>query len=155
MENASQALIIAGAILLAILLIAIGMFIFNKANTSIQDAARGMDQNAVAVVNGKFTPYTGTNSGTQLKGLISTWGQYHAQLEADGADAAQYIKASISATGTNGTLTVTAKEGKISASEILKLQNSIKDLAKYTVEFEYDSKTGLINTIIIKNAPQN
>ena len=34
MENASKALIIAGAILLAILIIALGVFIFNKAKSA-------------------------------------------------------------------------------------------------------------------------
>ena len=39
MENASKALIIAGAILLSILIIAIGMYIYNSSTNSIYSAA--------------------------------------------------------------------------------------------------------------------
>ena len=39
MENASKALIIAGAILLSILIIAIGMYIYNSSTNSITNAA--------------------------------------------------------------------------------------------------------------------
>lgn len=144
MENASQALIIAGAILLAILLIAIGMFIFNKANTSIQDAAKGMDQNAIAVVNGKFTPYQGKISGTQLKALIGVWGQYHAQLEADGADASKYIAGTGTVNGVN-------LEGKKTPQDILAVTNSIKDLSSFNVTFSF-SVGGLVTGI---NVVQN
>ena len=39
MENASKALIIAGAILLAIAIIGIGMFVYNNVSGTIRDAA--------------------------------------------------------------------------------------------------------------------
>lgn len=145
MENASQALIIAGAILLAILLIAIGMFIFNKANTSIQDAAKGMDQNAIAVVNGKFTPYGGRISGTQLKALLGIWGQYHAQLEADGADDVKFIKANIT-----GVTTAFKDANKPSSSELLTLTNNVKDLTSFDVTFGFTS--ALITQINVASA---
>lgn len=156
MENASQALIIAGAILLAILLIAIGMFIFNKANTSIQDAAKGMDQNAIAVVNGKFTPYQGTISGTQLKALIGVWGQYITQMEADGAGREKFMgaKQTEGSTGSNAFLTALgskfayANNSTFTSSQVLGLTNQVKDLERYTVTFDYTS--GLITQINIK-----
>ena len=42
MENASKALLIAGAILICILLIAIGMYIYNSAQGTIKTAAGQM-----------------------------------------------------------------------------------------------------------------
>ena len=42
MENASKALIIAGAILISILLIAISMYIYNSAQGTIQNAGDKM-----------------------------------------------------------------------------------------------------------------
>ena len=42
MENASKALIIAGAILLAILIIGLGIFIYRQAANTVSDT--GMDQ---------------------------------------------------------------------------------------------------------------
>ena len=68
MENASKALIIAGAILLAILIIALGVFIFNKAKsaTNMDD----LDNQQVEAHNSTFQNYEGTINGTQAKALI-------------------------------------------------------------------------------------
>ena len=59
MENASKALIIAGAILLSILIIGLGMLIFNNAKEQI--AGANLDQEAIAATNSKFEAYEGTN----------------------------------------------------------------------------------------------
>lgn len=152
MENASQALIIAGAILLAILLIAIGMFIFNKANTSIQDAAKGMDKNAIAVVNGKFTPYQGKISGTEFKGLLGVWGQYHSQLDNEGAEEFRYIglkgnKTAFTGKTAIGAAGLTSKTDLVS-SNVLGWTNNVKDLDSFNISFEY-STSGLITKIIV------
>lgn len=68
MENASKALIIAGAILLAILIIGLGVFIFNKAKsaTNMDD----LDSQQVEAHNSTFQNYEGTINGTQAKALI-------------------------------------------------------------------------------------
>lgn len=68
MENASKALIIAGAILLAILIIGLGVFIFQKAKsaTNMDD----LDSQAVEAHNSTFQNYEGTINGTQAKALI-------------------------------------------------------------------------------------
>lgn len=57
MENASQALIIAGAILLAILIIAIGMFIFNTASTRIKSGANEIDKQSIQAQNTIYQNY--------------------------------------------------------------------------------------------------
>lgn len=68
MENASKALIIAGAILLAILLISLGIMIFNQAQDIA--AGAGMDEAAKTAFNNKFVKYEGTQKGTMVKALI-------------------------------------------------------------------------------------
>lgn len=70
MENASKALLIAGAILIAILLIAIGMMVFNSANGVIDTAASGMSDNEKEMHNKKFTVYAGMRSGSTVKSLL-------------------------------------------------------------------------------------
>jgi len=71
MENASKALIIAGAILLAILIIGLGVFIYNQAANTVND--NGMDQLAIRQFNGQFEPYLGRQlSSTAAKSLIDT-----------------------------------------------------------------------------------
>ena len=53
MENASKALIIAGAILLAILLISLGIMIFNQAQSVVDGS--GMSEAELSTFNSKFT----------------------------------------------------------------------------------------------------
>ena len=52
MENASKALIIAGAILLAILLISLGIIIFSQAQDTINNS--GMSQAELQTYNSQF-----------------------------------------------------------------------------------------------------
>ncbi len=71
MENASKALIIAGAILLAISIIGLGVFIFRQAANVIDTGT--MDQLVVSQFNAQFEPYLGTNvSGSNVKQLVKT-----------------------------------------------------------------------------------
>ena len=57
MENASKALIIAGAILLSILIISLGIMIFNQAKGAMDGSQ--MDQLEMQNFNAKFTQYEG------------------------------------------------------------------------------------------------
>lgn len=69
MENASKALIIAGAILLAILIIGLAIFFYRQAANTVSDT--GMDQLAIQQFNGQFENYIKDNvSGTTVKSLI-------------------------------------------------------------------------------------
>ena len=72
MENASKALIIAGAVLLSILIIAIGMAIYNGAQENVQGAMTGMDETAIAAHNAKFEAYQGTKKGSEVKTMLSS-----------------------------------------------------------------------------------
>ena len=70
MENASKALIIAGAILLSILIISLGIMIFNQASEVVDSNA--MSELEVTQFNSKFTTYMGTNvRGAQVNSLIN------------------------------------------------------------------------------------
>jgi len=70
MENASKALIIAGAILLAILLISLGIMIFTQAQDTVNNS--GMSQADIQSFNNKFIKYEGTNkSGSEVKAMIN------------------------------------------------------------------------------------
>ena len=61
MENATKALLIAGSILIAILLIAMGLRIFNSTSETTEQSQRAMDTTAVATFNNQFIPYLGEN----------------------------------------------------------------------------------------------
>ena len=64
MENASKALIIAGAILLSILLISLGIAIFSQAQTVIDGS--GMSDAEVQAFNSKFEKYQGAKKGSVI-----------------------------------------------------------------------------------------
>lgn len=70
MENASKALLIAGAILLAILIIAIGMFIYNSAQATVNDSLTSMSTQEVEAFNNQFNSYEQEQTGSNVKALI-------------------------------------------------------------------------------------
>ena len=113
MENASKALIIAGAILLAILIIGLGIFIYRQAANTVSDT--GMDQLAIQQFNGHM-------SGTTAKALIDTINANNAGKTegSDGYVACDKTKADIEA-GKKYKATVAAENGKTSAGMIKKI----------------------------------
>lgn len=70
MENASKALLIAGAILLCILIIAIGMYIYNNAESTIKSSVTSMSTQEINAFNSEFTAYEGAQTGSNVKALI-------------------------------------------------------------------------------------
>ena len=69
MENASKALIIAGAILLSILIIGLGMYIYQQANSAT--SGTNLDPQKANAYNAEFLQYEGTRSDTDTKALVN------------------------------------------------------------------------------------
>lgn len=67
MENASKALIIAGAILLSILIISLGIMIYGQAESAINGS--GMSEAQLHAFNQKFLKYDGTIKGSTVRSL--------------------------------------------------------------------------------------
>ena len=89
MENASKALIIAGAILLAILIISLGILIYNQASGVVNNNA--MSEVELNNFNQKFTQYEGVARGTTVRGIYQavlsnniTQDSTDRQIEVDG-----------------------------------------------------------------------
>ncbi len=73
MENASKALIIAGAILLAILLITVGIIVIRAIDPVNQQAKDSAETMAIESYNAQFIKYEGEKvNGSSVKSLIST-----------------------------------------------------------------------------------
>ena len=71
MENASKALLIAGAILICILLIAVAMYIYNSATSSLDTAVSKMSQQDKDMYNAAVKPYVGDSvKGSAVKTMI-------------------------------------------------------------------------------------
>ncbi len=67
MENASKALIIAGAILLSILIIGLGMFIYQQAAGAMEGV--NMNSQEVQAYNSQFLNYEGQRNGASVRAL--------------------------------------------------------------------------------------
>lgn len=141
MENASKALIIAGAILLAILIIGIGMVVYNNASKAMGDT--GMDEYQIQAYNSKFESYEGSNvSGSNVRNLVNAV-TTHNRLKSD--DPSLQIK--ITRTGTANTTACTAAEDLTTdAYNITKYPAA----RSYTVKIGYEKKSNYIVGIDIK-----
>lgn len=68
MENASKALIIAAAILIAIVLITLGVYVIGVGQDQIKNS--GMSDIEVTTFNQKFTKYQGTQKGSTIRSMV-------------------------------------------------------------------------------------
>lgn len=70
MENASKALIMAGAILIALLIISLGIYVFNQRREDVIKMAN-LDEQEILAFNNKITPYLGRGiNGAQANALL-------------------------------------------------------------------------------------
>ena len=70
MENASKAFILAGSILIAIMLVSLGVLLFNNMGGAAKESVN-MDQQEISNFNSKITPYFGKSiAGSQVNALL-------------------------------------------------------------------------------------
>jgi len=141
MENASKALIIAGAILLAILIIGLGIFIYNHASNAIGNT--GMDQLSVQRFNAQFEAYEGTQSGAQVEQLLKkvmssnyTYSEDESmQITINDAELTSYSNGTFHLKSKNDNIkgTLTPGKGKM-----------------YDISFDRNNKNGLIYNIRVE-----
>lgn len=123
MDNASKALIMAGAILIAVAIVGIGIYIFSSANSMTDDALNQIDALTVTSINSQLQQYEGKIRGRELKTAINTARSINAQKTLpDGGE----IKVNYDALPSDLT--------------------SITDNQTYTVSFDY-STAGYISNI--------
>lgn len=79
MDNASKALIMAGAILISVAIVGIGIYIFSAANSMTNDAVNSMDSTQVAMFNNRFYSYA--NDGDEVLGTRARELVNHATLQ--------------------------------------------------------------------------
>lgn len=148
MENASKALIIAGAILISVLIVSLGVVIFSNMSGSAKQAAN-MDEQEISNFNSKITPYVGKNiSGSQVNALI----QLIISIDNSAVNSGEFGKTvSITYPPESGGTTNTIKvEGKVvkgtdnNCSKRVKTGSGIT----YNVTTGYGSN-GLINSITV------
>ena len=137
MENASKALLIAGAILIAILLIAVAMSVFNKSKDQVGAGDAQMSAYEIQAVNAQFEDYMGTNiAGSQVRSLIDLVSAYNAKpgVTRIKVDAVTYRSSSSQVQ---------------SPTSLANVSLSIEPNAKYTVTMTTNANTGIVDTIKI------
>ena len=123
MENASKALIIAGAILISILIIALGVFVFNQAKGTMGNT--GLDDQKAAANNQKFEAYEGgAVKGSQVKALIDTVRTNNNSKTKDN----DYQEVSVNS--------------KTAAADLTSIKNSIQASSSYVVTISAYSNSG-------------
>lgn len=132
MENASKALIIAGAILLSILIIGLGMFIYQQASGAVSGA--NLDPQKANAYNQEFLNYQGTISGTNARSLYNVIAS-HNRVNVD--DYSQQVELTID----GGDLNESQINDPDSAPTMP--SNTLKAGQTYHVTFQYN-KSGYI-----------
>lgn len=70
MENASKALAIAGAVLIGIMIVAVGMYSYSNSGASIEDSMDTMSTTEIETSNAAYTMYEGEQTGAKVKSLV-------------------------------------------------------------------------------------
>lgn len=139
MENASKALIIAGAILLAILIIALGVYLLNGASETAKKMG-DMSDLEIQRFNSKFEMYEGTNiPSANVKELIDTV-RTHNNANAD--DVTKQVDISVGTASED----VKVRDSKVSVS-YAKLKQELKAGYTYTVTIGHTEGIGTVGQV--------
>lgn len=141
MENATKALLIAAAILIAIVVITLGVFVLGKGSTLVKDNS-DMSDVEISTYNSKFEAYLGSNvRGAQVKQLISAVNQHNKANKDDDSKTITLIPE-----GNDFSLGSTTTTGTSSDYSVEKVQTG----KTYEVTAKTYTTGGLIKEITIK-----
>ena len=130
MENASKALIIAGAILISILIISLGVIIYQQAAGVINN--NSMSELEVTQFNEPFESYVGKNiRGANVKALINKIKTSNSTYQGDDSK----------------TITLDTKDGN--AKNVKSLDATIKTGSTYDVSISLKTSGGLVSVITV------
>ena len=146
MENASKALLIAGAILIAILLIALGMMAYTAGKGQVDKSSTSLDQSQVQSLNEQFVRFQGTKTGSEVRSLISLVKQTNANNNS------QFRRVN-----NNQGIFLNNRPCNSNTTEGLIIQNNANGVGvelnrNYRIEVFYEAGTGLVNNLSINPA---
>ena len=151
MENASKALIIAGAILISILIISFGVIILGQGSDVINNA--NMSDTEITAFNGKFEAYEGTSvRGSNVKQLMRTVAAHNRtqdgadkRVQVVGLSSSSTIPTTYSAVADNANSVITKSDGSDGTAA-----NQVSTSNFYEVKCVYTS-TGLVKIVYVKS----
>ena len=165
MENASKALIIAGAILLSILIIAIGMYIYTSSHNSISEAGSQINEQEKTSFNQQWNTFEGKQGGNNVKALLQ---KLIANCDTNKEEQNRLVGVVCTPKSDDKTYTMTIKVGEtanvtfdtgtntyenIKPSSAVGILTGIRNLIEarhtYNVTISYAADTALVNKITI------
>lgn len=153
MGNDTRSLLIGGAVSMVVLIISIGVFIFNTANSTTYESMSQFSAQEVNSFNSKFAMYDGLQDGIQVKNLIALLISNSTVYEKEGfARLPQLIISKnndFSKIGlSDATRPVEENERSEYVNNLSKIRNKISTSKKYVIELEY-ANSGIIDKINI------
>lgn len=147
MENASKALIIAGAILLSVLLISLGILVFQNAKGTISDT--NLDSEVAQTFNNKISQYCGKKkNANDMNGLVAAISSSNGAQK--GKSDTHYIKLTV--TGLTGYYTGAAQSGySVSGTTVTTVSTNYPNFSAgvtYQASYTVDA-AGYINGVTI------
>ena len=131
MENATKALLIAAAVLVAILIISLGLVIYNNSANTVKQA--NLSSQEIQAQNEKFTRFNGTNKrGSEVNSLLQTVLNYNLSTTDDG-----------------NKVTVTGTNAPSLGTDATSITTQADTSALYTITVEYGGAGGLVNNITV------
>ena len=135
MENATKALLIAAAVLIAILIISLGLVVYNSSAETVKSA--NLSQQEVQAANEKFARYNGNNKrGSEVNAMLQTVLNSNVDADATGEEAKK-----VSVTG-DVTL----------ASNATSITSRADTSKLYNIEVVYGGTGGLVSEIKVSEA---
>lgn len=132
MENATKALLIAAAVLIAILIISLGLIVYNNSANTVNQA--NLSSQEIQAQNEKFTRYNGTNKrGSEVNSLLQTTLNYNLNTTDDGNK--------VKVTGKNNAPSL--------ATTATSITTQADTSALYTIEVIYKGAGGLVSEVIV------
>ncbi len=161
MENASKALLIAGAILICIVLISVGMMIVSSATDVVDSSTDTTKSQAVQAFNSTFNNYQGNQKGSAIKTLletISTSNSTNASGHKIGVtlddkwsnETTNTLHLGVEAGRTTSTAELTSPVGTVTPSQISSAAAEIVSSGKYKVKVTNKDAEGYILDIYIE-----
>lgn len=141
MENASKALLIAGAVLICIVLISVGMMIISS-STEVTDQVDDLTSTQAAqTFNNQFSKYAGTQKGSSVKTLLETIATSN---NTAGSGSGKTVQVTTNNVG-NGTQLTSNND----SNAIVGMMSNVVNSKKYKVEITAQDTEGYISAITI------
>lgn len=137
MENATKALLIAAAVLVAILIISLGIVVYQMAAETMDSV--NFSSQEITAFNDKFMQYNGTNKrGSEVNAMLKTVLNSNMQSRTEGLNPTTDAKFVVVKNNTTTVLDKTATS----------IGTTVNTSKTYTVTVKMDAKTGFVNEIV-------